>query len=367
MNLQLANRELVLSLIFVVVGIAFASYLYTRFTATHRFAALTGSSTTTLIKVGEAFNSNNFTSANAILDARLSTHYSDIEALLLKAITLAQQGSLQFRENEFGPQAIAVAKRVLAIDPKNADAYRVIGYAHEIMQEYDAAHDAYNTSLALDPNNPLTLSQQAHAYDLAGNNGMAEEGYRKALALAPSLDQALMGLGRILSSGRPEEAFTAFNAASISTINVRVSAEAQYSAALIRWGQGDHVTALSLVNSAIVRDPNYPLAYVGRAQLSFSKATDKKTPLSADARDQMIERSFEDLERALSLNEFQTLAHYQYALQIAAVGHPDTGLKVLHVAQLVLPKDITLTANEKADFARLISAATERIKASKAI
>ena len=144
-----------------------------------------------------AFDRNDFVGAMRATDKLLAINPANISALLAKANILAQEGSIEFKEKEFGTQAIAVAQQVLALDSHNAEAWRIIGYAHEIMQEYPLAHDAYAKSLAIDPHNALTMSQDAHSYDLEGNTTKAEAGYRAALVLMPALDQAQMGLGRI--------------------------------------------------------------------------------------------------------------------------------------------------------------------------
>ena len=91
----------------------------------------------------QAFDNNDLDGALAAAESVLSNNPNDIPALLAKASALAQRGSLEFKEKEYGPQAIEVARQVLALDASNSEAWRLIGYSNEIMQNYPAAHDAY--------------------------------------------------------------------------------------------------------------------------------------------------------------------------------------------------------------------------------
>ena len=86
----------------------------------------------------------------------------------------------------------------------------LIGYSNEIMQNYPAAHDAY-AKTDDGPLDALTIGQQAHAYDLQDEIAKAEAGYRAALAIDPALDQAQVGLARVLlTQGKTDEALTLF-------------------------------------------------------------------------------------------------------------------------------------------------------------
>ena len=142
----------------------------------------------------QAFDNNDLDGAIAAADGVLSSDPNNVSALLAKASALAQKGSLEFKEQEYGTQAIAVANQVLVLDPNNAEAWRIIGYSNEIMQHYDAAHDAYGRAIALDPRNALAIAGDAHAWDLQGDMEKAEAGYRRALAVDPAIVNARIGL-----------------------------------------------------------------------------------------------------------------------------------------------------------------------------
>ena len=86
-----------------------------------------GSQSPALAEARQAFDNNDLAGALAAAESALANNPNDINALLAKATTLAQKGSLEFKEKEYGPQAIAVAQQVLALDPNNATAWRIIG------------------------------------------------------------------------------------------------------------------------------------------------------------------------------------------------------------------------------------------------
>ena len=132
-------------------------------------------------EMGADFNQNNLTGVIDTADAVLKTDGKNVEALLASAIAWAQKGSLEFKEAEYGAKAIELANQVLAVDPRNAEAYRVIGYANEIQNKFDKALEAYNLSLSVNPNNPQVYNHIGHTYDLMGDMTKAKEWYEMAI------------------------------------------------------------------------------------------------------------------------------------------------------------------------------------------
>ena len=82
-------------------------------------------------------------------------------------------------------------------DEHNSEAWRLIGYAHEIIQRYDLADISYQKSLNIDPNNARTLADRAHAFDLQGKLDEAAPLYIAAISKDPYIEKAYLGLGRI--------------------------------------------------------------------------------------------------------------------------------------------------------------------------
>jgi Flp pilus assembly protein TadD len=82
-----------------------------------------------------------------------------------------------------GKQAIAAKNwseaasrfgKVVANDPKNADAFNYLGYSSRWMGKYDEAFSAYGKALALDPNHRGALSYSGIAYLKTGQRAQAQ-------------------------------------------------------------------------------------------------------------------------------------------------------------------------------------------------
>lgn len=295
-----------------------------------------------------AYDANDFTTALAHADTLLTANQRDVQALLMKASILAQQGSLHFKERDYGQQAIAVAQEVLRIDAENVEAYRIIGYAHEIMQEYPAAHAAYQHALSLDPNNPRLLSQEAHAYDLEGDTDKAIAGYQRALVADPTLFHARLGLARMLAAtGDLDGAKAHYLAVAEHSTNARERAEAYYSVASLYRVKKNHADAKALFTQAVAADATYTLARVGLAAEMFDEAFGASATLSGDAAKQRVIESFDMLRGVLKDNPNQSLALFQIGVQLSGLGQYDVAQDVFGQVRTIVPQDITLSANDK--------------------
>jgi tetratricopeptide (TPR) repeat protein len=317
------------------------------------------SATQTYLKAAaSAYNDNNFSASIEDADAILANDPNNVNALIAKATALAQEGSVTFQEQTYATQAIAVAQQALAIDPQNADAWRIIGYANEIMQNYPAAEAAYEKSLAIDPNDALTLSQQAHSYDLQGDIVKAEAGYKAALAIDPTLDQAEMGMGRIYSDMHNfSQALPLFEGVASSTQNARTRAEALYSAGAINTSEGNDALAMTLFTQSATADATYPLPLVGIAAEQFGQAIGASTTLSDADRANLLQISMTGLQQALKIDPNLTTAAYQAGIEMAAMGQQAQALELLDEAVRIEPQDISLSAAEKQAVQAQITAA----------
>lgn len=305
-----------------------------------------------------AFDRNDLVSAVTYADQVLARNQGNVTALILKASALAQQGSLQFKEKEYGTQAIAVAQQALAVDPDNVDAWRIIGYSHEIMQRYVDAHAAYAKALEIDPQNAAIISQNAHAYDLEGDAAHALMEYYRALQIDPTLTQAQMGYARsLLRDGRTEDAKVIFQKVADTAQNARHRAEGAYSAGVLYAAKSDHAKAQELMIRATQLDPLFALAWVGLGAELFSQSIDTSRELSVQERQELGNHSFAALQKAIEINPAQTLARLQVGVQLAALGKKDDALKELELAKKLAQTDITLGTLEKAAMIQRIDGA----------
>ncbi len=71
-------------------------------------------------------------------------------------------------------EAASHFSKVVAKDPKNADAFNYLGYANRWMGRYDDAFAAYGKALAIDPGHKGALSYSGIAYLKNGQRQQAE-------------------------------------------------------------------------------------------------------------------------------------------------------------------------------------------------
>jgi Flp pilus assembly protein TadD len=72
-------------------------------------------------------------------------------------------------------QAVDAFNTVVAVDPKNADAYNYLGFANRWLDKYPEAFAAYGKALALDPGHKGALNYSGIAYLKSGQKAKAQE------------------------------------------------------------------------------------------------------------------------------------------------------------------------------------------------
>lgn len=310
-----------------------------------------------------AFSQNDVDGAIAQADAALVRDPGNISLLLAKAVALAQKGSLTFNEEEYGVQAAAVAQEVLRVDPDNAEAWRLLGYSHEIREEYAKAHEYYAKALSFDPQNQAALFGDAHAYELQGDMAKAEAGYLAVLAINDSFGEAHMGLGKALASkGDLEGAISEFKRAYETIINLRSKAEAAYSIGIFSLMKSDYQTALRYTEDATKIDPTFPLGWYGFAAALLRQALFTQD-LSGSQREGLIREAVTHLSTAVRLNPNQTIAYIEMArTQYSIMRNYEGALETLASAERVLVSDITLSVLGKQSAAAEIAEMRTAIK-----
>jgi tetratricopeptide (TPR) repeat protein len=347
----------------VLVVVAALAFLLSMLATRREQSADSSANDRLIARSYNAFDNNDLNGAIAAADELLARDPRHIEALLAKAAALAQKGSLEFKENEYGPQAIAVAQQVLAIDPDNAEAWRHIGYANEIMQNYAAAHDAYGKVMALDPKNAPAVAGDAHAWDLQGDMVKAEAGYRAALALDPNLVAAKAGLARVLVfENKPDEALPLYISVADTPGNARQRAEAAYSAGQLEESAGQYSAAEIHFRSATTLDAIYALGWTGLAIELFRQSVAKDTALPSENRGALINESLASLAKATALNPNQSLAHYQLATEMVAMNRPSDAVVILKgLKKQIINNDITLSFGAKAVMQQKVQSALDAV------
>ena len=86
-------------------------------------------------------------------------------------------------------EAASSFSKVVAQNPKNADAYNYLGYSNRWLGKYDEAFAAYNKALTLDPKHRGALEYSGIAYLKTGQKAQAEAQLAKLQAICSSCEE----------------------------------------------------------------------------------------------------------------------------------------------------------------------------------
>ncbi len=76
-------------------------------------------------------------------------------------------------------RAIVLLQKVVAVEPKNADAWNFIGFSHRKLKNFDRALPAYNKALVIDPKHRGANEYLGELYLQIGDLAKAEERLEK--------------------------------------------------------------------------------------------------------------------------------------------------------------------------------------------
>lgn len=267
---------------------------------------------------------------------------NDNQAKITLANVYLEKASLEFKEEEYGNKAMALANEVLTNDPENAQAYLTLGYSYEVLQDYQKALENYNKALVIVPNSDIAYVKRGHAYDLAGDLESAEADYSKAYELNKENDTALMNLSRIAQRKGDWE-----NARNYANIVVQVSKIAYVKATAYEIiGLADlevdkYSDAVQSFTNSINTYGNYGNAYPNRAyaKILLSNYVIKDNILKSE-----IEA---DLNRALEIYNKDAFAYVVHALLMEGVNDKAKALEYYQTALGLVDQDITLGVAEK--------------------
>jgi tetratricopeptide (TPR) repeat protein len=92
-----------------------------------------------------------------------------------------------------GGEAIAACTRILALNPKSAEAYNNRGNAYDRKGDYDEAISDLNQAIQLDPKNTVVYNNRGYAYNGKGDYHQAISDLNQAIRLNPKYAYAGRG------------------------------------------------------------------------------------------------------------------------------------------------------------------------------
>lgn len=282
-------------------------------------------------------------------------------SLVLKSFALSDAGQ--------GTQAEVIAQQAITANPKDSEAYRALGYAQEIQQNYSAAHLSYQKAIALKGHSALAYYDDAQTFFLEGNLTQAEVEYHLAIKFDSNLSVAHGGLARLLLDNKnPDAALTEYKTAYSTAKNPREKADAAYQIGQILLFKKEFAQAGSYAIGATTLDPTYAPGWYGLGMFiqtqSLLSATATIPVAGSISHASPPKQPFEYFNKALSLDPNFSLAYLQKAIVYNLLGQPKTAVQILSYASTALPNDSTLSAGEKAQIRSRITKLQESISAS---
>ena len=249
--------------------------------------------------------------------------------LLQQALALHNAGRFE--------EALAAYRRVLAAEPRNADAWHYLGVLLAQRGDHQGAIAAIGKALALDDKVPLAHFHLAESFRLIERHDEALASYDRAIALKPDFAPAHGRRAEVLLElRRPDEALQASEAA-LALAPQLAEAHDLRGNALLRLGRKEE--ALQAFDHAIAQQPDYAPAHNDRGQALYQLgrleealgAFRKAAAIAPDFYEALNNQGnvLSELEcqqealaafrRALALKPEKAAAHYNIALLFIAM------------------------------------------------
>jgi tetratricopeptide (TPR) repeat protein len=194
-----------------------------------------------------------------LLAQAVKTHPNHTEVLLARVELARLQGDAD--------EARGVARRVIEIDAKIAEAWYQIGRIETEREYAAAAREALQKALALRSDGPGYRGELATLETFANEFRQADEAFKLALEQHPDDYVALTGLGVLqLKRGDPEAALQSFLKAGV--IEPRYSRAALF-IGVAYYQLGEHARAVELLQKASSLDDKDPLPHLMRSLIYY--------------------------------------------------------------------------------------------------
>lgn len=279
-----------------------------------------------------------------------------VDGYLALASAYLQVGSVEFEENANADEAIVLLGIVLTIDPNNEEAYRLLGYAYEIKEDYKTALENYNRALSINPTYDEVYNSRGHAHELLGDYESAEADYIDALSYNSQNYLAQLNLASLyLVTGRGAEFDIEFMVDRVlkNSQDVRIIAEAFQLAGTLYAERGDYEEASLLFNDSLEYDDRLTASWMGRAFVDIQllgsgyAENDEEEGL-------LMDDIFEALDVTLEINPYQTTAYMIHGILAGMGGESEIEKEFYQDALEISEVDITLGSAVKVEVQNIL-------------
>lgn len=279
-----------------------------------------------------------------------------VDGYLALASAYLQVGSVEFEENANADEAIVLLGIVLTINPNNEEAYRLLGYAYEIKEDYKTALENYNRALSINPTYDEVYNSRGHAHELLGDYESAEADYIDALSYNSQNYLAQLNLASLyLVTGRGAEFDIEFMVDRVlkNSQDVRIIAEAFQLAGTLYAERGDYEEASLLFNDSLEYDDRLTASWMGRAFVDIQllgsgyAENDEEEGL-------LMDDIFEALDVTLEINPYQTTAYMIHGILAGMGGESEIEKEFYQDALEISEVDITLGSAVKVEVQNIL-------------
>lgn len=202
------------------------------------------------------------------VDTQLKTVEAEVQKTLSEADSLFLKGNKLYADQNY-PEAVAVYREALKLDPANWRYYMNLGLACKKMGGADEALAAFRKALELNPESFSVNKEIGEALARAGKLDEAKPYYEKAVALRPDDPDAHYNLGLCLSStGEPDSALAQFQRA----VELKPDfADPYYQIGTLLISQNKVPEAVASLEKFLALAPDHPMAGVAKQLLQALK------------------------------------------------------------------------------------------------
>lgn len=343
------KKIIVASLFLILLIIALGYFIFNHFFVYTQNGKIMTKNEYDLILLKEDYNNsrlNNDTVKELELAQKiLIMRGDDADAKLDLARAYLDGASLEFREEQYGNEALKIVNDVLSKDSKNLKALLLRGYTFEVLEKYDEALADYSSVIEKDSKNSFAYNARGHAYDLLGNSSLAKADYLKAYELNPEDEGVLMNLARTYSKeGNDDEAARYANLTIQNSIVSYTKATAYNILASIALRKQDYNDAIEKNTLAIETYNNFTPAYLNRAKARITPVNNSTSSKFTAEEETLIKN---DLDKVLSIQEGNSTAYVLYGLFESTKGNIKQAVTYFEKGKSLIDQDISLGMNEK--------------------
>jgi tetratricopeptide (TPR) repeat protein len=212
-------------------------------------------------------------------------------------------------------------KKALAINPKNADAHRLLGLALFGKGRYDEAITYLSEVVRMEPQNAEVYSQLGTVLVAKGMLTEAQDVLSKAIRIDPSNPDAHYNMGvAMFRQGKVDEAVRHWS----QTLRLKpTDPDAHYNLALVKLSRQDFVEAIKHLYKVVQYNPEHADAHY---RLGMALVHQKN-----------IEKATTHLSEAVRLDPDNGDFHYNLAIALASQGQTDETIEHLSAVVQIQP------------------------------